>query len=186
MDQSARTTIGDLGSRDCEYQWTPGHLTPWQNPGDHRSQTAIKSHSRLSRVKKHLDVNRHATVTTPTGRSTIAAKQPRRRPRVPSPSSPGSSPPPSEDDDEDDDEDRRRGLRRRLDLLNEDAQQRARGRRIRNITHTNTVTTVYEDGGGRPSVRRTSTRTSSPSPPRPPRRGRGRGRGQARGRGRRP
>ena len=125
-------------------------------------------------------------MTTPTGRPTIAAKQPRRRPRVPSPPSPDSSPPPEDEDDDDDDDDRRRGLRRRLDLLNEDAQQRARGRRIRNITHTNTVTTVYEDGGGRPSVRRTSTRTSSPSPPRPPRRGRGRGRGRARGRGRRP
>ena len=70
-------------------------------------------------------------------------------------------------------------------IEDEDAQQRARGRLIRNITHTNTVTTVYEDGGGRPSVRRTSTRTSSPSPPRPPRRGRDRGRGRARGRGRR-
>ena len=125
-----------------------------------------------------------STVTTPSGRPRIAAKQPQRRPRVPSPPSPDSSPP-SEDYDDDDDEDRRRGFRRRLDLLNEDAQQRARGRRIRNITHTNTVTTVYEDGGGRPSVRRTSTRTSSPSPP-TPRRGRGRGRGRARGRGRRP
>ncbi|CAH3024490.1 unnamed protein product, partial [Porites evermanni] len=100
-----------------------------------------------------------STVTTPTGRPTIAAKQPRRRPRVPSPPSPDSSPP-SEDDDDDDD-DRGRGLRRRLDLLNEDAQERARGRRIRNITRTNTVTTVYEEGG-RPSVRRTSTRTSGP------------------------
>ena len=48
MDQSARTTIGYLGSRDCECQWTPGHLTPWQNPGDHRSQTAIKSHPTCS------------------------------------------------------------------------------------------------------------------------------------------
>ena len=82
-------------------------------------------------------------------------------------------------------DDRRRGLRRRLDLLNEDAQERARGRRIRNITHTNTVTTLYEEGGG-PSVRHTSTRTSSPSPPPPPRQGRGRDRGRARGRGRRP
>ena len=106
-----------------------------------------------------------STVTTPSGRPRIAAKQPRRRPRVPSPPSPDSSPPPSDDDGDDDDEDRRRGLRRRMDLLNEDAQQRARGRRIRNITHTNTVTTVYEEWGGRPSVRRTSTRTSSPSPP---------------------
>jgi len=55
----------------------------------------------------------------------------------------------------------------------------------RNITHTNTVTTVYEEGGGRPSVRRTSTRTSSPSPPPSPPcqgRGRGRARGWARGR----
>ena len=98
-----------------------------------------------------------STVTTPSGLPRIAAKQPRRRPRVPSPPSPDSSPPPSEDDDDDDDEDRRRGLRRRLDLLNEDAQQRARGRRIRNFTRTNTGTTVYEDGGGRHSVRRTST-----------------------------
>ena len=106
-----------------------------------------------------------STVTTPSGRPRIAAKQPRRRPRVPSPPSPDSSPPPSDDDGDDDDEDRRRGLRRRIDLVNEDAQQRARGRRIRNITHTNTVTTVYEEWGGRPSVRRTSTRTSSPSPP---------------------
>ena len=51
------------------------------------------------------------------------------------------------EDRDDNDDDRRRGLRRRLDLLNEDAQQRARGRRIRNITHTNTVTKVYEEGG---------------------------------------
>ena len=102
-----------------------------------------------------------STVTTSSTRPRIADKQPRPRPAAPSPPSPA----PSEDDGDDDDDDRRRGLRRRLDLLNEDAQQRARGRRIRNITHTNTVTTVYEEGGGRPSVRRTSTRTSSPSPP---------------------
>jgi len=105
--------------------------------------------------------------------------------RAPSPPFPNDSPPPSDDEGDDDDDDRRRGLRRQLDLLNEDAQQRARGRRIRNITHTNTVTTVYEDRGGRPSVCRTSTRTSSPSPPpSPPRPGRGQGRGRARGRGR--
>ena len=104
-----------------------------------------------------------STVNPPTSRPTIAAKQPRRRPRVPSPPSPDSPPPSDDEDEDDDDDDRRRGLRRRLDLLNEDAQQRAQGRRIRNITHTNTVTTVYEDGGGRPSVRRTSTRTSDPS-----------------------
>ena len=103
------------------------------------------------------------TAPTPRSRPTVVYKRPRRRPRPPSPPS-SPSPPPSDDEGDDDDEDRRRGLRRRLDLLNEDAQQRSRGRRIRNITHTNTVTTVYEEGG-RPSVRRTSTRTSSPSPP---------------------
>ena len=122
-----------------------------------------------------------STVTTSSTRPRIADKQPRPRPAAPSPPSPA----PSEDDGDDDDDDRRRGLRRRLDLLNEDAQQRARGRRIRNITHTNTVTTVYEEGGRRLSVRRTSTRTSSPSPSStPPRRGRGRARGRARRRAR--
>ena len=62
-----------------------------------------------------------STVTTPSGRPRIAAKQPGRRPRVLSTPSPDSSPPPSDDDGDDDDEDRRRGLRRRLDLLKEDA-----------------------------------------------------------------
>ena len=122
-----------------------------------------------------------STVTTRCARPRIAAKQPRRRPTAPSPPSFNSSPPPSDEDGDDDDDDRRRGLRQRLNLLNEDAQQRARGRRIRNITHTNTVTTVYKEEGRRPSVRRTSTRTFSPSPP--PALRRGRGRGRARGRG---
>ena len=123
-----------------------------------------------------------STVTTPSTHPRVAGKQPRRRPTAPSPPSSDSSPPPSDEDGDDDDDDRRRGLRRRLYLLNEDAQQRARGWRIRNITYTNTVTTVYEKGGGRRSVRRTSTRTSIPSPP--PHRGRGREHGRARGRGR--
>ena len=86
-------------------------------------------------------------MTTPSTRPRIAGKQPRRRPAAPSPPSSDSSPPPSDEDGDDDDDDRRRGLRRRLDFLNED-QQRARGRRFRNTTHTNTVTTVYEEGVG--------------------------------------
>ena len=51
-------------------------------------------------------------------------------------------------------------MQRQLDLLQEDQRQANEGRRIRNITHTNTVTTVYEEGrnGGTPTVRRTSTR----------------------------
>ena len=54
------------------------------------------------------------------------------------------------------------GIRRQLDLLAVDARQQARNRRIRNITHTNTVTTVYEDNGEPPTVRRTSSRVSNP------------------------
>ena len=71
-----------------------------------------------------------STVTTPSTRPRVAGKQPRPRPAVPSSPSPDSSPPPSNEDGDDEDDDRRRGLRRRLDLLNEDAQQRSRGRRI--------------------------------------------------------
>ena len=52
------------------------------------------------------------------------------------------------------------GLRRQMDLLSQDACQRTDGRRIRNITHTNTVTTVNEDSGT-PTVRRTSSRISN-------------------------
>ena len=53
------------------------------------------------------------------------------------------------------------GLRRQMDLLSQDAHQRTYGCHIRNITHTNTMTTVYEDGGT-PTVRRTSSRLSNP------------------------
>ena len=53
-------------------------------------------------------------------------------------------------------------MRRQMDLLAEDARQQARHRRIRNITHTNTVTTVYEDNGEAPTVRRTSSRITNP------------------------
>ena len=38
-------------------------------------------------------------------------------------------------------------LRRQMDLLAEDARQRSVGRRIAGITHTNTIITVYKDGG---------------------------------------
>ena len=58
-----------------------------------------------------------STVTTPSTRSRIAAKQQQRRPAASS----APFPPPSDDDGDDDNDDRRRGLRRRLDLLNEDA-----------------------------------------------------------------
>ena len=151
-----------------------------------RPVTSTRTRPVTTAPTRPLTARRRAGAGITTTTSTVTTRS--GRPRVPSPHSPDSSPPPSDDNGDDDDEDRRRGLRRRLDFLNEDAQQRSRGRRIRNITHTNTVTTVYEEGGGRPSVRCTSTRTSSPSPPpSPPRRGLGggRGRGRARGRGRR-
>ena len=47
-----------------------------------------------------------------------------------------------------------------MDLLAQDARHRTDGRRIRNISHTNAVTAVYEDGGT-PTVRRTSSRISN-------------------------
>ena len=53
-------------------------------------------------------------------------------------------------------------FRRQMDLLAEDARQRSVGRRIAGITHTNTVTTVYKDGG-EPEVYRTSSRLSTPN-----------------------
>ena len=43
MDQSARKSKRKGGSGDCLTQWTPSRAVPWQNPGDHRSQTSIKS-----------------------------------------------------------------------------------------------------------------------------------------------
>ena len=57
----------------------------------------------------------------------------------------------------------RRGMHDRLDQLTQQVHQDAQGRRIRNITHTNTITTVYEEPGGgqRPIERRTSTRTGA-------------------------
>ena len=58
---------------------------------------------------------------------------------------------------------RQRGMHDRLDQLTQQVHQDAQGRRICNITHTNTITTVYEEpwGGQRPTVRRSSTRTGA-------------------------
>ena len=53
-------------------------------------------------------------------------------------------------------------LRRQMDLLVEDTRQRSVGRHIAGITHTNSITTVYKDGG-EPEVYRTSSRLSTPS-----------------------
>jgi len=63
--------------------------------------------------------------------------------------------------DSDEGDANQQGMHDRLDQLTDQVRQQARDRRIRNITHTNTITTVYEDPGGgrRPTVRRTSTRT---------------------------
>ena len=55
------------------------------------------------------------------------------------------------------------GLRRQMDLLSQDTRQRTDVHRIRNMAHTNTVTTVYEDGGT-PTVRCTPSRISNPLP----------------------
>ena len=50
-------------------------------------------------------------------------------------------------------------LRRTLDLLRQDEDQRLQGRNIHGITHTNTITTVYKDNRD-PQSQRISTRTA--------------------------
>lgn len=57
---------------------------------------------------------------------------------------------------------RRRDLRNDLDALFDRLRRRTTGRRIAGITHTDTITTTYKDGGP-PDVRRTSYRTSGES-----------------------
>jgi len=49
-----------------------------------------------------------------------------------------------------------------MDMLAEGAPQLLLGRRITGITHTNTITTVYKDGG-EPEVFRISSRLVTPS-----------------------
>ena len=55
-------------------------------------------------------------------------------------------------------------LRRQIDLLTQDQQQRYQNRSIQAVTHTNTITTVYKDGRP-PSVHRASSRSFTPSTP---------------------
>ena len=55
-------------------------------------------------------------------------------------------------------------LRRQIDLLTQDKQQRYQNRSIQAVTHTNTIVTVYKDGWP-PSVHRTSSRSSTPRTP---------------------
>ena len=55
-------------------------------------------------------------------------------------------------------------LRRQIDLLTQDQQQRYQNRSIQVVTQTNSITTVYKDGCPA-SVQRTSSRTSTPSTP---------------------
>ena len=58
-------------------------------------------------------------------------------------------------------------LRRQIELLTQDQQQRYQNRSIQAVTHTNTITTVYKDGRP-PSVHRTSSRSSTPRTPETP------------------
>ena len=81
----------------------------------------------------------------------------------------GGTPPSTDDDDESDASTPRRrrprrmnqeGLQRQLEILLNDQRQTANGRRIAGITTTNTITTMYKDGG-RPRVTRNSTSVRS-------------------------
>ena len=76
-----------------------------------------------------------------------------------------------DDDDDDDDTDisanssyrrrqRQQELLRELQRLQQDNVERSRGRQIAGVTHTNTITTTYKDGGT-PTMSRTSSRVSN-------------------------
>ena len=109
-------------------------------------------------------------VSTPRGRPTQAQKEPRRgrgrgrgrggRPARPNPSptlpwsptSPSQEASPQAPLNQGD-------LQRRLRMLLQDQEQIAAGRRIANITTTNSIVTSYKEGG-RPSVQSTSSRFS--------------------------
>ena len=78
-----------------------------------------------------------------------------------------------DDDDDDDDDDtdisanssyrrrqRQQELLRELQRMQQDNVERSRGRQIAGVTHTNTITTTYKDGGT-PTVSRTSSRVSN-------------------------
>ena len=65
-----------------------------------------------------------------------------------------------DDDDGGDDDRRRENILRELQRIQQNNIQRARGRHVAGVTHTNTITTTYKDGG-RPTVNRSSN-TFSP------------------------
>ena len=111
-------------------------------------QTTVQPSSRRARrSRRGVGVGTSSTTTATNSRT-------RRRRPYPSVTLPGFA---ATEDDETNQ--RQSRMQRQLDLLQEDQRQANEGRRIRNITHTNTVTTVYEEGrDGTPTVRRTSTR----------------------------
>ena len=55
---------------------------------------------------------------------------------------------------------RQKELLRELQRLQQDNIEKSRGRQIAGVTHTNTVTTTYKDGGT-PTVSRTSSTVSN-------------------------
>ena len=55
---------------------------------------------------------------------------------------------------------RQKELLRELQRLQQDNIEKSRGRQIAGVTHTNTITTTYKDGGT-PTVSRTSIRVSN-------------------------
>ena len=109
---------------------------------------------RPSRVPRRARRSRRGVGVGTTSTTTSNETTTRRRRPYPSSTLPGFA---ATEDDETNQ--RQSRMERQLDLLHEDVRQANEGRRIRNITHTNTVTTVYEEGReGTPTVRRTSTR----------------------------
>ena len=96
------------------------------------------------------------------GDSSRCRRSPRRGGRSPRRGGAGGGGGDDDDDDGDgdDDDERRENLLRRLQRVQQRNIQNARGRHVAGVTHTNTITTTYKDGG-RPTVNRSSN-TFSP------------------------
>jgi len=126
---------------------TPLLTPPAPPPQPTPVTTARRSRRRVPRRRPGVGTSSSTTTT-----NSRTQRRPRTSPILPNFAS----------TDEDEPNQRQTQMQRQLALLQEDARQQNAGRRIRNITRTDTITTVYEeDPNGTPSVRRTSTRTGA-------------------------
>jgi len=144
---------GQAPSPFPQIQWAPSPIQP------------LNASTPIQRITSPVRPVTASTPSRPVRRQLIPSTPPpqsfssRIPPSPPTPSSDPSSS--SSSSDPSTPSSRRSNLLDRFDDVTDQVRRAARGpgRRVRNIAHTNTVTTVYEeDPNGTPLVRRTSTR----------------------------